>query len=205
MSFKKSLLLFLSLIASSALLAAPGVVVLSGGGPEGDIGVTSDWSYPLYKKLIDNGDTTGDKKIKVVVLSLEKPDSNFMVDYLKSMGADTSENLVVSSKKDANDPKVENALKDADVIFIRGGNQGKAYQLWKGTKVQEQIHALSSRGGAIGGTSSGAIPTAVAVVAATCETGSGQSDGGGTTISKDNVPSTPSGNHRGDPGRPHYG
>ena len=131
--------------------------MLSGGGPEGDIGVTSDWSYPLYKKLIDNGDTTGDKKIKVVVLSLEKPDSNFMVDYLKSMGADSSENLVVSSKKDANDPKVEEALKDADVVFIRGGNQGKAYQLWKGTKVHEQMQALGSRGGAIGGTSSGAM------------------------------------------------
>lgn len=61
MSFKKSLPLFL-LFSLQAALAAPGVVVLSGGGPEGDIGVTTDWSYSLYKKLIDNGDTTGDKK-----------------------------------------------------------------------------------------------------------------------------------------------
>lgn len=156
MRFRKSLFLFL-LFSSQAAIAAPGVVVLSGGGPEGDIGVTTDWSYPLYKKLIENGDTTGDKKIKVVVLSLEKPDSNFMVDYLKSMGADSSQNLVVSSKKEANDPKVEAMLKDADVVFIRGGNQGKAYQLWKDTKVHEQIQALSNRGGAIGGTSSGAM------------------------------------------------
>ncbi len=150
-------ILFATLIYAQIVWAEPGVVVLAGGGPEGDIGVTTDWSYPLYKRLIENGDTTGDKKIKVVVLSLEKPDSNFMVDYLKSMGADSSQNLVVSSKKEANSPKVTAMLKDADVIFIRGGNQGKAYQLWKGTKVHEQIKALAERGGAIGGTSSGAM------------------------------------------------
>ncbi|MBC7712178.1 MAG: cyanophycinase [Rhizobacter sp.] len=157
MKFYRIFILSCLFIFSKALMAEPGVVVLGGGGPEGDIGVTTDWSYPLYKKLIDNGDTTGDKKIKVVVLSLEKPDTNFIVDYFKSMGADSSYNLVVSSRKEANDPKVVAMMKDADVVFIRGGNQGKAYQLWKGTKVQEQIKALGDRGGAIGGTSSGAM------------------------------------------------
>lgn len=131
--------------------------MLAGGGSEGDIGVTSDWSYNLYKKLIENGDTTKDGKIKVVVLSLDKPDTNFMVDYLKSMGADSSVNLVVDSKKAANDPKLVKTLADADVLFIRGGNQGKAYQLWKDTKLHEQIKALAERGGAIGGTSSGSM------------------------------------------------
>lgn len=142
---------------SQSVLAAPGVVVLAGGGPEGDIGMEKDWSYTLYKKLIDNGDMTKDGKIKVVVLSLDKPDTNFMVDYLKSMGATSSENLVISSKKAANDPKLVKTLADADVLFIRGGNQGKAYQLWKDTKLHEQIKALADRGGAIGGTSSGSM------------------------------------------------
>ena len=149
--------LFLGLMLSQSVLAAPGVVVLAGGGPEGDIGMEKDWSYTLYKKLIDNGDTTKDGKIKVVVLSLDKPDTNFMVDYLKSMGATSSESLVISSKKAANDPKLVKTLADADVLFIRGGNQGKAYQLWKDTKLHEQIKALANRGGAIGGTSSGSM------------------------------------------------
>ena len=153
-----SFIIFLATFAfAQTLRAEPGVVVLAGGGPEGDIGVTTDWSYHLYKKLIENGDTTGDKKIKVVVLSLDKPDSNFMVDYLKSMGANSSHNLVVGSKKEANDPKVVAMMKDADVVFIRGGNQGRAYQIWKDTKVHEQIKKLSDRGGAIGGTSSGSM------------------------------------------------
>lgn len=145
------------LLLSTRALAEPGVVVLAGGGPEGDIGVKSDWSYHLYKKLIQNGDTTGDKKIKVVVLSLDKPDSNFMVDYLKSMGAHSSENLVVSSRKEADDAKLVSTLANADVLFIRGGNQGRAYQIWKDTKLHDQIKALSERGGAVGGTSSGSM------------------------------------------------
>lgn len=153
----KILPILLSLIFSNLVSAAPGVIVLAGGGPEGDIGVTTDWSHPLYKKLIENGDTTGDKKIKVVVLSLEKPDTNFIADYLKSMGADSAINIVVDSKKAANNPKVVNTLSDADIVFIRGGNQGKAYQLWKDTKLHKQIKALADRGGAIGGTSSGAM------------------------------------------------
>lgn len=88
--------LFLGLMLSQSVLAAPGVVVLAGGGPEGDIGMEKDWSYTLYKKLIDNGDTTKDGKIKVVVLSLDKPDTNFMVDYLKSMGATSSGSMGLS-------------------------------------------------------------------------------------------------------------
>jgi cyanophycinase len=138
-------------------ILAEGVVVIAGGGPEGDIGVKTDWSYALYKKLVENGDVTGDKKIKVVVVSLEKPDTNFIADYFKSMGADQAVNLVVDSKKKANEKKIDKILEDADVVFFRGGNQGNAYQWWKETKLHDQIRKLSLRGGAIGGTSSGAM------------------------------------------------
>jgi cyanophycinase-like exopeptidase len=150
-------LLLLSLVSLEPLFAGPGVVVLAGGEAEGNIGVTTDWSYPLYKRLVDNGDKTGDRKIKVVVLSLDAPSSNFMVDYFKSMGADTSQNLVVNSKEASNDPKVTEVLSDADVVFIRGGNQAKAYQYWKGSKVENELKKLGDRSGAIGGTSSGAM------------------------------------------------
>ncbi len=131
--------------------------MLAGGGSEGDIDAKTDWSYPLYRKLVENGDTNGDHKIKVVVISLEKPDTNFMVDYFKSMGADVSENLVVDSRAKANNPKLVKTLKDADVIFFRGGNQGHAYQYWKDTLLHKEIINLEKRNGAIGGTSSGTM------------------------------------------------
>jgi len=41
---------------------ASGMVVLAGGGEEGKIGDTKSWSYQLYKRLIEQGDVTGDKK-----------------------------------------------------------------------------------------------------------------------------------------------
>lgn len=146
-------LMFLSLSA----WADPGVVVLAGGDSEGDIGVKTEWSYPLYKRLVDNGDTNGDKKLKVVVLSIIAPSSNFMVDYFKDLGADSSENLIVETRAAAEDPKVVEMLKDADVVFMRGGNQGLAYQNWKDTKLHEELKKLADRGGAFGGTSSGAM------------------------------------------------
>lgn len=138
-------------------MAAPGVVVVAGGGSEGDIDEKTAWSYPLYKKLIDNGPTHGDGKIKVVVISLEKPDTNFMIDYLKSMGATSSENVVVDSREKANDPKIVDTVANADVIFFRGGNQAEAYRFWKNTRLHEHIKKVADRGGAIGGTSSGAM------------------------------------------------
>lgn len=153
---KKIILLSLVLLSTSTF-AAPGVIVLAGGGPEGDIGVTTDWSYQLYKRLIDNGDTNSDGKIKVVVLSLAQPDTNFIVDYLKWMGASSSENLVVASREDANDFKKISTMQDADVLFIRGGNQARAYEFWRGTKLHELINGLMERGGSIGGTSSGSM------------------------------------------------
>lgn len=153
---KLALGLILTILIASRSLMAAGIVVLGGGGPEGDIGVTSDWSYALYKKLIDNGDVTGDKKINVVVISLEQPDTNFIINYFKSMGADSSVNLVVGSKKEASERKI-NIIDNADVLFIRGGNQSFNYQYWKDTPLQKKIQELAERGGAIGGTSSGSM------------------------------------------------
>ena len=85
---------------------APGIIMIAGGGPEGDIGDKSSWSYELYKSLIDNGPIHGDGKIKVVVISGSDPGNTEMVDYLKSMGATSSENVIADSKEKANDPAV---------------------------------------------------------------------------------------------------
>lgn len=148
------------LLGSIPSVYGSGLIVAAGGGPEGDIGETTAWSYKLYKRLVENGDVTGDKKVKVVVISSEKPDTNFIVDYFKSMGADSSENLVITSREDANNPKLVNTLKDADVVFFRGGNQAIAYRNWKGTQLQGLIKQVQERGGALGGTSSGAMSLA---------------------------------------------
>ena len=136
---------------------APGIIMIAGGGPEGDIGDKSSWSYELYKSLIDNGPIHGDGKIKVVVISGSDPGNTEMVDYLKSMGATSSENVIADSKEKANDPAVADTVSNADVIFIRGGDQGDYYHFWKGTRLHGNIINVFKNGGAIGGTSAGAM------------------------------------------------
>lgn len=49
--------------------SAQGVVVVAGGGREGDQGDTGSWSYSLYRELILNGDRTGDGVVSVAVLT----------------------------------------------------------------------------------------------------------------------------------------
>lgn len=157
MRYLLKILLLFCIFFAHFTYAAPGVVVVVGGGPEGEIGEKTAWSYPLYKKLIENGSIHGDGKIKVVVLSLAQPETNFMVDYLKSMGATSSENVIVDSRKKANDPKIVDTVASADIIFFRGGNQAEAYRFWRGTRLHRHINRVAAIGGAIGGTSSGAM------------------------------------------------
>ena len=68
LSFRR-LLIAVSLAVFVMPAAAQGVVVVAGGGREGDQGDTASWSYKLYRKLIENGDRNGDGVVKVVILT----------------------------------------------------------------------------------------------------------------------------------------
>lgn len=151
-------ILFTTLFTTSSFGA--GVVVVAGGGEEGKPGDKKAWSYDLYKRLIDNGDITGDKKIKVVVLSYYKQEDNWYKNYFKSLGAQEVEAVVATNSKEANDPKIANKIKEADVIFFRGGDQAEYYHNWKGSLLEKNIKELDKKGGAIGGTSAGAMSLA---------------------------------------------
>lgn len=162
-------LLFLLPLTSSF---AAGVVVVAGGGEEGKPGDKKAWSYDLYKRLIDNGDITGDKKIKVAVLSYYKQEDSWYSDYFKSLGANHVEAVVAETRDEANDPSIADKLKDADVIFFRGGDQAEYYNNWKGTLLEKNIKSIDKNGGAIGGTSAGAMSLAGYALAGGQELGS---------------------------------
>ena len=68
LSFRR-LLIAISLAVFAFPVTAQGVVVVAGGGREGDQGDTSSWSYQLYRKLIENGDRNGDGVVKVAILT----------------------------------------------------------------------------------------------------------------------------------------
>lgn len=149
------------LLTVLALMPAPahaaGMIVVAGGGSEGDVGDTTSWSYKLYRKLVLNGDVNGDGKIKVAILSTGV-ETTWLPDYFKWLGATEAVNVKVTTKADANNSAVVDTVATADVVFLKGGDQGAYYDAWNGTLLETHIRTVvDTRNGAIGGTSAGAM------------------------------------------------
>ncbi|MBW4699383.1 MAG: cyanophycinase [Aphanocapsa lilacina HA4352-LM1] len=152
---------FLNLVPALMLLAAPccaqGVVMVAGGGSEGDIGDTASWSYRLYPTLVEAGDINGDGRVTVAVIA-DSSQSDFIPQYFEWLGADDAFNVLVATRAQANDPAVVDRVREVDAIFIKGGDQGKYYDNWNDTRLEDHIrYVVQTRGGGVGGTSAGAM------------------------------------------------
>ncbi|MEA5557393.1 cyanophycinase, partial [Nodularia spumigena] len=155
------IVVLVSLCVSSPL-QAQGVVVAAGGGAEGDQGDTSSWSYLLYKKLIENGDKNNDGVIRVAILSTDVSDtflSNYFIWIGQTLGVTVqATDYQVDTRAKANNSTTVGGVANADVIFIKGGDQGLYYDLWNETLLETHIRTVVvTRSGAIGGTSAGAM------------------------------------------------
>ena len=88
--------------------------------------------------------------------SYDSQDGNYGDSFLKQWGPVTSaETIVFHNRKAAFDPRVIKALRQADGIFLAGGDQANYVRYWKGTPVQQALnaHVLARR--PIGGSSAG--------------------------------------------------
>lgn len=84
--------------------------------------------------------------------SLRKYNTNFS----ERWGGSVSTEVIVFHNRDAaSDPRVIAALRNADGIFLMGGDQGQYVRYWKGTPVQEALDAHLRAGRPIGGSSAG--------------------------------------------------
>jgi cyanophycinase len=63
--------------------------------------------------------------------------------------------LVIPSRDAAMDPFVATTIRNAEALFIAGGDQGNYVRNWQGTPVQDAINELIRRGVPVGGTSAG--------------------------------------------------
>lgn len=76
--------------------------------------------------------------------------------YIYSLGSvDSVETLVIRNRAGANDPFVVNKIRNAEALFIAGGDQKDYIKLWKATQTEDAIHYLLTRNIPIGGTSAG--------------------------------------------------
>ena len=84
--------------------------------------------------------------------------SNGYNDYIYSTigGVDSVHTLVISKATFANSTYVETVIKNAEALWIAGGDQTDYYNLWNGTKVESAIHYLiTTKKAVVGGTSAG--------------------------------------------------
>jgi cyanophycinase len=63
--------------------------------------------------------------------------------------------LIVPDRQAAQDPAVAEMIRQAEVVFIAGGDQAHYIRDWKDTPVQDAINANIAEGKPIGGTSAG--------------------------------------------------
>lgn len=63
--------------------------------------------------------------------------------------------LVIPSREAAQDAHVAEIIRQAEAIFIAGGDQSRYVNFWKGTPVEDAINADIAEGKPIGGTSAG--------------------------------------------------
>jgi len=76
--------------------------------------------------------------------------------YIYGLGTvDSVETLIITSRTGASDPFVVNKIRNAEALFIAGGDQYNYVSFWKGTPVEDAIHDLAARNVPIGGTSAG--------------------------------------------------
>ena len=76
--------------------------------------------------------------------------------YVHDLGHfDSVETLVLTNAAASSDAFVLQTIRNADALFIAGGDQSNYVNQWKGTPVEDAIHELAARGVPIGGTSAG--------------------------------------------------
>jgi cyanophycinase-like exopeptidase len=75
--------------------------------------------------------------------------------YTDIGGVDSVETIVFNTEEACSDRFVLRTIRNAEALFIAGGNQWDYVRMWKGTQVEKAIHFVRDRGVPIGGTSAG--------------------------------------------------
>jgi cyanophycinase len=68
---------------------------------------------------------------------------------------DSVETIVFKQKSAVTNPTVINKIRNAEALFIAGGDQSEYVKLWKNTPIEDAINFVASKPAPIGGTSAG--------------------------------------------------
>ena len=115
----------------------------------------------LIDRFIEYG---GGPKARVVIMSSASyyADQNIenrlsgWFDRLSDNHISSLDILHTRSREEANNPEFSKILDAATAVWFLGGNQNWVSQVYVGTKTEDRLHSVLSRGGVVGGSSAGA-------------------------------------------------
>jgi cyanophycinase-like exopeptidase len=126
--------------AADVVTTTRGLWVLQGGGDDVDMN---------YVRMGENG---GGGDFVVLRASGEDEYNDYVFALCR---CDSVETVVFSNREAAYDPDVVATIRNAEALFIAGGDQSKYVRYWKGTPVEDAIHHVAAKPAPIGGTSAG--------------------------------------------------
>jgi len=135
----------LALPLLSPVAQAQGYVAAEGGGSING----GTWAAEVFAWMLQKAGGPGN----VAILGVSGADTQAAAKF-QAAGAAAVVNLAITAAN-ANDPAVYATLSQADVVWMRGGNQANYVQWWKGTLTEQAIREVFQKGGAVGGTSAG--------------------------------------------------
>jgi len=139
-------ILLLILACSGIGCFAQGSLMLAGGAGE----TSGGWSDAPYRWVVEHA---ANKRIAIITYDAAATD--WIPNYFKSFGAKAAKNIIISSRNNADLQSVYDTLITYDGVFIKGGDQSKYYEYYKGTKTQQALQYIYNKGGVLSGTSAG--------------------------------------------------
>lgn len=165
MVLKTALFLFLGMFLIQTLMAQ---TAFKGNTPTsiGITGDTADVHVPTRNGFVLGGGSTDVKEALLWMIERAKGGDVVIIrasgatgynDFIYGLGGVNSvETLLINSRELAQNPAVANRIRQAELLFIAGGDQGNYVKFWQDTPVEEAINYLiHTKKAPVGGTSAG--------------------------------------------------
>jgi cyanophycinase len=138
---------FLNILIWNSIVAfSQGFVMIAGGGGE----VAGGWSDAPYRWIVEHAANK-----RIAVITYDNAATQWVPNYFVTLGAKSAKNFIINSRSAADMQQLYDSLVTYSGIFIKGGDQARYYEYYRGTKTQAAIQYVFDNGGAVSGTSAG--------------------------------------------------